>query len=280
MSRPGIMAPVASLGMYDHPSQRAANDALWAWIAARLAARGVADVPRVLERERAPHLLWPYPGLLLGQACGYPFAKFHRDHLRVLAVPRYGVPHCEGPRHGSVIVARAGDKRTALEDFRGTIAAINEPASNTGVNLLRHTIAERCGPGVFLAGMVRTGSHAASMRAVAGGEADLAAIDAVTFAAADASYPGLTGALKVIAASRSVPALPFVTARAMPDHVAALVQETLLAAIEAPELADARKALALLGAEPASPGIYDEVLELESVADAAGILRPDPATGT
>lgn len=268
---------IASLGMYDHPAQRAANDALWAWIAARLVAAGVAGVPMGLERERAPSELWSDPRLLFGQACGYPFAKFHKDDLRVLAAPRYGAPHCEGARHCSVIVARAGDARGTLAAFRGAVAAINEPASNTGTNLLRHTVAEHCGPGAFLAGMIRTGGHVASMRAVAGGEADLAAIDAVTFAAADASYPGLREALKIVAVSRKVPTLPFVTARATPESVAALVQEALLAAMDAPELAAARAALLLRGAEPIEASAYDEVLELEREADAAGVLRPDQA---
>lgn len=265
---------LASLGMYDHPAQRAANDALWEWMAARLVAASVPDVPTRLERGRAPHELWPDPRLLFGQACGYPFARFHKEHLRVLAVPRYGAPHCAGTRHCSVIVARAGDARKALADFRGSVAAINEPASNTGTNLLRHTVAEQCGPGAFLAGMVRTGGHVASMRAVAAGEAELAAIDAVTFAAAEASYPGLAEGLKIIAVSRSVPALPFVTARATPEPVVRLVEKALLAAMEAPELAEARAALFLLGAEPIDPSAYDKVLELERAADAAGILRP------
>lgn len=270
---------IASLGMYDHPAQRAANDALWAWMAARLMAAGAPDVPARLERARAPHELWPDPRLLFGQACGYPYARFHKHDLRVLAVPRCGAPHCEGTRHCSVIVARAGDARVVLEDFRGAVAAINEPASNTGTNLLRHTVAEQCGPGVFFAGMVRTGGHIASMRAVAAGEADLAAIDAVTFAAAEASYPGLREALKVVAVSRTVPALPFVTASATPAPVAALVQEALLGAMAAPELAAARAALFLSGAEPADPAAYDEVLELERVADAADVLRADATAG-
>lgn len=266
---------IASLGMYDHPAQRAANDALWGWIAARLAAKGMTDVPASLERERTPDQLWPDPQLLFGQACGYPFARFHKDHLRVIAVPRYAAPHCQGTQHGSVIVARADDSRAALADFRGAVAAINEPASNTGTNLLRHTLAEQCGPGAFLAGFVRTGGHVASMRAVAAGKADLAAIDAVTYAASEASYPGLPGTFKVVAVSRSVPALPFVTAQATPEPVALLVQDALLAAMAAPELAEARTALLLAGAEPIDPAAYDAVLELERFADAAGIMKPE-----
>ena len=266
---------IASLGMYDHPAQRAANDALWSWIAGRLVAAGVEGVPPALDRGRTPDVRWQDPALLLGQACGYPYARFHKERLRLIAVPRYGAPHCEETRHCSVIVARMADPRTALAAFRGAAAAINEPASNTGTNLLRHTAAEQGGAGPFFAALVRTGSHVGSMRAVSAGEADLAAIDAVTFAAAEASYPGLAESLKVIAVSRRVPALPFVTAMATPEPVAALVQEALLAAMAAPELAEARASLFLLGAEAVAPAAYDEVLELERLADAAGILAPE-----
>lgn len=261
--------------MYDHPAQQAANDALWAWIAVRLAAMGLPGVPHALDRARSPEEAWHDPALLLGQACGYPYARFHKERLRLLAAPRYDAPHCEGARHCSVIAVHADDPRRTLAAFAGAVAAINDPASNTGTNLLRHTLAEQALPGPFLSSMIQTGSHVASMRAVAAGEADLAAIDAVTFAAADASYPGLAGSLRIIAQSHSVPSLPFVTARETPEPVAAMVRAALLAAMAAPELAEARAALLLLGAEAVAPDTYDEVLALEREADAAGIWRPD-----
>ncbi len=44
-------APVASLGMYDHPGQRAANDALWSAIARHLHGVGLA-APEALDRAR------------------------------------------------------------------------------------------------------------------------------------------------------------------------------------------------------------------------------------
>lgn len=261
--------------MYDHQAQQAANDALWAWIAVRLAAMGLPGVPHALDRARSPEEAWHDPALLLGQACGYPYARFHKERLRLLAAPRYDAPHCEGARHCSVIAVHADDPRRTLAAFAGAVAAINDPASNTGTNLLRHTLAEQALPGPFLSSMIQTGSHVASMRAVAAGEADLAAIDAVTFAAADASYPGLAGSLRIIAQSHSVPSLPFVTARETPEPVAAMVRAALLAAMAAPELAEARAALLLLGAEAVAPDTYDEVLALEREADAAGIWRPD-----
>ena len=56
-----------------------------------------------------------------------------------------------------------------------------------------------------------TGSHLASMEAVANGRADVAAIDCVTWSLSKASRPDLVGQLRVIGmAPTVVPALPYV----------------------------------------------------------------------
>src|SRR5208337_3099340 len=64
-------APIAALPMYDFPEIAAANDALWAAIAAGLKARGVG-APARLTRGEDIAALWRDPGLVFGQTCGYP----------------------------------------------------------------------------------------------------------------------------------------------------------------------------------------------------------------
>ena len=74
------------------------------------------------------------------------------------------------------------DPRRALNEFRGAAAALNAHDSNTGINLFRATIAPIAGGAAFFSSIVVTGSHEASVAAVAKGEADLASIDCVSFA--------------------------------------------------------------------------------------------------
>ena len=98
------MTRCASLGMYDHPAQRLANDALWARIADELRRRGVADLPATLDRDRDLDAIWRDPELILGQACGYPMITDAALPLRIVALPVYECPACRDSTHHSLIV--------------------------------------------------------------------------------------------------------------------------------------------------------------------------------
>ena len=67
-------------------------------------------------------------------------------------------------------------------NFAARRPALNAHDSNTGMNLFRAAIAPIAGGAPFFRAVVVTGSHEASVAAVAEGRADLAAIDCVSFA--------------------------------------------------------------------------------------------------
>src|ERR1700748_3762494 len=94
----------AALPMYDPPELHHANDALWAAIAHRLAARGLAAVPERLTRTDDLPALWRGEGALLGQTCGYPLMTDLAGQVTVVATPVYRAEGCEGPLHRSAIV--------------------------------------------------------------------------------------------------------------------------------------------------------------------------------
>ena len=260
----------ASLGMYDHPAQHAANDRLWAEIARILRARGVRDVPPALDRSRPVQDIWRDPKLLLGQVCGYPLARDATLALRVLALPIYDAPGCVGDTHCSFIVARRSDGLAALEDYRSRRAAINSADSNSGMNLFRAAVAEIAGVGAFFESVQQTGSHRASVAAIVTGEADIAAIDAVTFSALASYAPELTRPLNVIARTAPSPTLPFVTSRTTDIETVAALQIALAQALADPGLATARDALFLKGATPAGIDRFAPLLQLERDAALAG----------
>lgn len=261
---------VASLGMYDRPELRPANDALWSAIAARLSAAGVAGVPPRLDRGRPLDEIWDDPALLLAQTCGYPMVTRWRGRLRYVATPRYAVAGCEGGAYRARFVVRREDRATSLAGLRGGHVAINEPLSNSGMNLLRAAIAPLAKGRRFFSAVSETGSHAASARLVATGGADLAAIDTVTFAHLERYEPGITAGLRTLAWSPAVPGLPFVTSAAASPATVALLRRTLAAVIADPQLAEARDALQLdgIGTLPASR--YERIGRLEAAAVRAG----------
>ncbi len=264
------MTRCASLGMYDHPAQRLANDALWARIADELRRSGVADLPATLDRDRDLDAIWRDPELILGQACGYPMITDATLPLRIVALPVYECPACRGSTHHSLIVVRHNDQAFGLGDLRGRRAAINDPASNTGMNLFRAAIAPIANAQAFFAAVEHTGSHRASALAVASGDVDVAAIDSVTFAALDRYEPDLTDQLRILQMTAPSPTLPLVTAATTDEATRAVLQQAVLAALADPALADARDALFLIGAAIRSEDILTPLASLSLQASKLG----------
>ncbi|MGA2044217.1 MAG: PhnD/SsuA/transferrin family substrate-binding protein [Roseiarcus sp.] len=267
---PAATAPlVASLGMYDFPWLAEANDALWAGIAARLRAGGVA-APARLSRGAEPAALWRDPGLLFGQTCGYPYVTALRGAVALIATPVYAFDGCEGAEHCSFVVARLGDSRRGLADFAGARAALNAGDSNSGMNLFRATIAPLARGAPFFAAVIETGSHRASLEAVGAGAADLAAIDCVSFALIAAGRPELVAGIGIVARTPRAPALPFVISAALAGDRLDAVRGALFATLEDPALAPARARLGLVGARVLGEADYQRIAEIERAAVAAG----------
>ena len=259
---------VASLGMYDHPAQQGANDRIWSAIVRILRARGVEGVPDALDRTRHVHDLWRDPNLLLGQACGYPLIADDSLDLQVFALPIYDLPGStsDDATHASVLVARGNEGHRSLSDYRNTRAAINDPQSNTGMNLFRATLAPIAETSVFFASVVHTGSHRASVAAIAADEADIAAIDAVTYDTLVRHEPNLTAPLKIIARSPASPTLPFVTSADTSIETIAALRLALHHVITDPRLADDRAMLGLANIVTANADALDPIRALEQTA--------------
>jgi ABC-type phosphate/phosphonate transport system substrate-binding protein len=261
--------------MYDGVELHGANDALWAEIAARLPAVGIEEPPPVLDRSRTLAAIWSDPGLLLAQCCGYPMVTRYRDRLRYVATPCYAAPGCHAGDYRSRIVVRADDRADTLAMLRGRRAAINDRQSNSGANLFRAAVAPLAGGSSFFADIIETGSHAASLRAVADDRADVAAIDTVSFAHLARAEPTLAARVRTIRWTEASPGLPYVTSIAMPDDVVRSLRAVLDAVTRAPETRPARDALLLTGMERLPDNAYYRLLDLER--DAARMGYPELA---
>jgi ABC-type phosphate/phosphonate transport system substrate-binding protein len=264
--------PIAILPMYDFPWTAAANDALWASISARLAEAGVQAPPR-LTRDGDFAALWRHPSLIFGQTCGYPYVTALKETVTLIAAPEYSFPGCEDALHRSFIIRGQGDPRRELGEFRGAIAALNAHDSNTGMNLFRATIAPFAGGAPFLRATVVTGSHEASVIAVAEGGADLASIDCVSLALLERGRPELIKRVAIISESVPSPNLPFIASASLPAPTIAAVREALFAALADPHLAKTCVALGLTGARVVTPADYDRVIDIERDAATMGYAQ-------
>ena len=258
---------LASLAMYVNPPPVAeATRRLWHFLHDLLRAEGLGGVPETLDETIRYDEAWLHPDLLLAQTCGYPYVRHLRGRVRLVATPAYGLAGCDGPLKCSFIVVRRDNPATTLAAIRGSRAAINEPGSNSGVNLFRAAIAPLARGGRFFEEVVETGGHGASLDAVASGRADVAAIDCVTYGNMLHFDPDRLANIKVLAETAKSPGLPLITRAAASDAELAALRRALAAAIAAPTLASVRDTLSLTGFTVLEDDDYDLLAQMEETA--------------
>lgn len=244
--------------MYDWPEVQPANDALWTTIARGLKERGIA-APDTLDRKRALGAEWLDPDLVLSQTCGYPFATRLIGEVSLVATPVYAVEGCDGPYYSTMIVTRRGEGMN-LSDLTGRRFAFNSEDSLSGRIAFR--VAMRgAGLDADAVRWVETGGHRASVRAVAGGEADVASIDAICWTLAKEHEPDAVSRLQVVAQTPLRPGLPFITAR-RGEHEIAEIRAAIEDALAEPSTHNARAVLHLAGVAVLPESDYAQIARL------------------
>ena len=211
---------IAMLGMYDMPAIQPAVNRYWDAIRSRL-----GYGPETLTRDMDYFEMWLSPELLLGQTCGLPYRSRLHDKVQKIATPDYGLPGCPPGHYKSYIVVRADETGEKPEDFEGARFVFNESVSQSGwagpLTLLNSK-------GVRFSSYEGTGAHVNSVHAIAEGRADIAGIDALTWALLSAHDPA-TAALKIIDETPPTPGLPYITA---PGNDVAALHAAIEGAIE------------------------------------------------
>jgi ABC-type phosphate/phosphonate transport system substrate-binding protein len=215
-------AGYAELPMYVAPQRvRAANEQ---WLADILQRLGVERLPA--GQWSLPEL-WRAPRLLLAQTCGFPLMTLLRGQVRLIGRPSYRLPHSQDGWHCSLLLARADDPRPTLADFHGCRGLINGSDSNSGMNLLRHSIAPWQRDGRFFASVQVSGGHRESLRWLREGRADLAAVDSVTHAYLARDCAEAVAGLRLVARSAPSPTLPYIGALTLTAEYAETVRAAM-----------------------------------------------------
>lgn len=254
----------AELPMYSAPERVAqASEAWLARILERLGAQRVQGAPSGLPD------LWLSDQLLLAQTCGYPLMTLLRGKVRLLGRPAYDLPNSADGLHCSLLVVRADDPRHELKDFFGSHGLVNSHDSNSGMNLLRHSLAPLQRDGRFFSQVSLTQGHRQSLRWLREGRGDLAAIDSVTYdyLARDASEE-VTG-LRILARTASGPCLPYITALNVNAAEAETIRQAMNQALL--DLPDVAQALAIRQVLKASEEDYQVLLNYEQQAIEQGL---------
>jgi ABC-type phosphate/phosphonate transport system substrate-binding protein len=154
---------------------------------------------------------WLHPDLILGQTCGLPYISKLCDKVELVGTPDYGVEGCPPGFYHSTLISSSADPRQHLSEFLGGTLALNGPDSQSGYGAMMQAAAPWTRQGRFFHRAIHTGSHEASMRLVASGLADIAAIDSVTWRISRQFDPDTAG-LKAIGTTAPTPGLPFIAA--------------------------------------------------------------------
>jgi ABC-type phosphate/phosphonate transport system substrate-binding protein len=262
----------AALPMYFVPQP--ALQAFWAELAEVLrgdpAVQG-SDLPALLHTPGDLHDQWLEPDLLLSQACGYPLVTQLAGKVQVVGTFAYRAPGVRGISCRSQLICRADDPRQTLNDFAGSTLAFNDTISQSGYNSLRALVASTTTQRPFFAAAHQTGAHYASITAVREGRADMAAIDAVTWAHGQRSNPDLAAALRVFGQTEPYPGLPLITSLQTTPAVLTALRRALHTLATAAPYAEVRAPLLISGFEATTWADYQPCLDMQELAYAKGL---------
>ena len=261
---------LASLPMYDLPEVRRETDALWALLAFHMREAGVKDVPGRLNRDDPFEALWLNPDLLVSQSCGLPLMRSYRQTLRPVATPVYRVDGCDGPDYSSAILVSSASTLSAVGELRGKVCAVNSPQSQSGYNAMRSAVAPLAREGRFFSAVRVTGSHRISISAVAAGEADVCAVDCVTYALLARYAPESIAGTRVLGFTPRGPGLPLVVRADLKTDQFERIRSALRQAMADPEGREVRAALFIDGVVETGIDDYRPVLEMEAQANGLG----------
>jgi len=262
--------PVASMPMYDMPELQRALDSLWAGLVHHLKCEGLSEAPNRIQHGRDLADLWNDTDLWFSQCCGYDIVRRYAGKLSPVATPHYGAPECEGSDYASnVVVAEDQEAMDVLEMF-GAVCVVNGFESHSGCNALKALVAPRNQDGRFFSKVKVSGTHAASLEMIRRGEADVAAIDCVTYALLESYRPTALAGIRKLGRTYRAPAIPYVTRRDDNDDRVARMRAAVFNAFADPNLATTRQALYLKNIEMLPVSAYQRIIEFEDYAARQG----------
>ena len=212
---------IAMLGMYDMPAIQGANDRYW-----QLIRDNLGYGPEHLSRDCDFWEIWQSPDLLFAQTCGMPYRTRLHSKVNLIGTPDYGLPDCPPGYYQSVFVVNTDADGETLADFSAGTFAYNELLSQSGWS---GPMTDLHAAGIRFDTLLETGGHAASAKAVAEGNADMAGLDALTWVFLQEHNPTAKH-LRVVGTTTPTPGLPYINSK---NRDAAKMAQAVSAAIEA-----------------------------------------------
>ena len=255
---------IAALPMYFAP--QGAAQVFWEVLREKLTPMLDMDLPQSLTWPVDYETHWLDTELLLSQTCGYPLTHSLRNKVQLLGTPIYDAPGTDGFYCCSQVIKRRSDIRRELADFRGARVAYNSADSQSGYNALRAIVAPLATKGRFFGSALKTGDHLSSIDAVLTGQADVAAVDAVTWTLANQARPELRDSLQVFTKTPRYPGLPLITALETPPALLDALRTGLHTLAHDAAYAELRRPLLISGFEVTDRAHYQMCVTMQEQA--------------
>lgn len=259
----------AALPMYDWDEEKLSNDHFWQKLRHAFQPTALA-IPEKLERSQETFKVWTDPALLFAQTCGLPYLEHLQSLVQILGVPVYPYEGCRNYEYSSRLVVRSSDTRQSIEEFKNSRLAINEYGSQSGCNAVRLMLHTSALEPSFFQSVSISGSHRQSIRLVSSDEADLCAIDPISWHLAKQHDPEVVAKLNVIDETPYTPGLPFICSNAIARQLDITGTQEKLESIIASF--PTSKDYASLPSDIAFPdkSVYQKIKTLQSAAEKHG----------
>jgi ABC-type phosphate/phosphonate transport system substrate-binding protein len=205
-----------------------------------------------------------------GFVCGLPYVRLAQVVEPLAAPVLSGARYGGRPVYYSDVIVQTGSGAGSFADLRGRSFAFNERDSHSGCGVVLHRLAAHGQSDRFFGETQVSGSHRESIRRVAAGEVDAAAIDSQVLAVELREQPDLRERVKTIDALGPSTIQPVVVARRLPEDVRAELRAALVSLRDEP-------AMAFAGVErfaTVGDADYDDIRAMVAACDDAGLTAP------
>lgn len=269
------MTLIANARMYAvAPPIRDAWAALFDWVSTR------SGVPlKVIDHAYPAPLdaLWSRGDLGAAFICGFPYMLGARRAKPIAAPIPSGARYGGKPVYVSDLVVRADSPFQSLEDTFGGRLGYTVEHSHSGFNALRHHLlpyrsADR--PTLYRQSIGPLHTPRLVLQAVLDGTIDIGPLDGYALDLMRQADPTLQDRIRVVATTMPAP-IPFLIAsETVPGDIVSRLGEAFFGLSEAPETAELRGMLQLDGFSPVMISDYQDILDRDHAALAAGYPMP------
>lgn len=253
---------IASLDMYNWPESKAAFDLFWSKIHNALTTHGISAPQDLTLLDENLHALADRAELLLGQVCGITYARANDEKHRYHALGSFIIEDDDlAPGEYCSLLITPKGRTPDLSAPQSLTTAINGYGSLSGWIVLSQFVSGQSQEDPFAQTLI-SGGHRQSAEMIARGEADLAAIDMISWKMLERFSPDVTAKIDILARTPARPGLPLVTSCHHPQEIIKALQAALDQAFKDPEVATALSALGITGLALHSDDEYRTLLAL------------------